>query len=118
MLKQDRGDSSAWRPKRYDDVSGNNADMGTGSSSRGAVLSCSEYDELVQALEAREPTAADFRALAKHEADCPSDRHSETGVERKLGLPEGALRNGSREHGLKSPREVVSDLVDRHLRER
>ena len=76
---------------------------------------CAAYEALVRELETRAPSEADFDRLAAHESSCPSGIHSEEGVERDLGLPSGALRHGSPDHGLPSAKEVVGSLIRKYL---
>ena len=76
---------------------------------------CVAYENLVRELAGRPPTDEDFEALTAHEESCPSGRHSQEGVERALGLPRGALRDGSPAHGLRPAREIVDELIDEHL---
>ena len=79
---------------------------------------CAAYDDLILDLESREPSDKDFHWLIEHETACPSGRHSEEGVETALGLPRGALRKGSPQHGLRPASEVVAELVEDHLQQR
>ncbi len=76
---------------------------------------CVAYEVLLHELEHRSPTDEEFRQLQAHETSCTSGRHSEEGIEQALGLEPGALRNGSPQDGLPSPREVVSALIKKHL---
>ena len=78
--------------------------------------SCSSYERLVAELDLREPTPEDFDFLVEHEEHCPNGTHTEAGVEKALGLPDGALRNGSPEHGLLPPRVLVERLIAKHLK--
>ena len=90
-------------------------DVRVARSHRGLPQECVDYDNLMRELEKREPTVEDFRRLEEHEGSCASGRHSEEGVEMALGLRPGALRWGSREDGLKPPRDIVNELIDEHL---
>lgn len=76
---------------------------------------CEEYERLVEELNHRDPSPEDFEALAHHERHCASGKHSEHGIEQSLDLPRGALRQGSSEHGLLHPRDVVDQLIKEHL---
>ena len=78
-------------------------------------LDCSAYERLVTELETREPTMQDFDRLAAHEASCPTSKHSEAGVEEALSLPRGALRCGSPDHHLPSPKDLIARLIKRYL---
>ena len=104
------------REKSQEDAYADNEDA-DGFSKRSAELAkdCRLYERLVRELETRKPDRRDFELLEIHEANCPTGRHTEAGVERALGLPAGALRKGSPEHGLPSAAEVVASLIAKHL---
>jgi hypothetical protein len=77
---------------------------------------CERYDELIHFARKRELTDSEGLECIKHEENCPTGEHTLAGLERELGLPEGAFENGCPERGI-PPAAEQREAVIRKLRE-
>ena len=72
---------------------------------------CELFGYFFQAVdEFSELAPEDVLFLETHLADCPTGKHSEAAFEDALNLPRHALRKGSLEHGLSSPKMLIDRI--------
>ncbi len=75
---------------------------------------CDRFHLLIQELQWRDPTDEEVEWLLRHEGTCETGRHSDERLEKDLGLPPDALRDGAPEHGLLPP-DVFASHIRREL---
>ena len=73
---------------------------------------CEWYDSLSRELGERPPKSDEISFLIEHEEKCGSGRHTVAGLEAALGLPDGALLNGSPAHRIPPASDLLNSLLD------
>ncbi len=78
---------------------------------------CERFVEILHELQSRVPTDEELDWLMSHEEGCESEFHSDSALEKLLGLPNRAFSSGAPEYGLLPPK-VFADHIRSELHRR